>query len=318
MTARGFDPRQLTDRLRTTGFVATHAGLQEMGVSTSTITRRIGPGGPWQRLAPGVVLGHLGTPTRHELLLGAMAFCGEDTVVTGLDALRAARLRTSAGNPEVNVLVPIARQRKSYGYIRVERTRRLPEPTVVQGIPFAPVPRALVDACRRMESPAEVRHLVADTVQQRLCSVDELRDQVRASARARTALARAALAEVADGVRSGAEAAARSALDRFGAPAPLWNVRLLSRDGVAFLSPDAYWPEFAAAMEIDSFAWHLGPDDYLRTLQRSRRLTVRGVLVTHFAPVEITRDPERFAREVMTFLHMARNRAMPDGIVVAA
>jgi hypothetical protein len=246
-----------------------------------------------------------------------VAFCGEASVVTGLDALRAAGLRNVADRREVDVLVPIHRQRKSYGYVRVERTRNLPVATVRDSIPFAPVPRALVDTCRRLENLLEVRHLVAATVQQRLCTVDELRDHVRTAARARTALARAVLGEVADGVRSGSEGSARTALARYGVPAPLWNVRLLTPDGVEFLSPDAYWPECAAALEIDSFAWHLAPEDYLRTMQRSRRLTVHGVLVMHFGPVEIIRDPERFARETLALLSIARQRPAPAGIVVA-
>jgi len=297
-------------------FVATHAQLQSLGLSKSTITRRIGPRGPWQRLLPGVVLTHRGTPTRDELLRGALAFCGEDAVVTGWDALLSAGLRQQA-KPQVYLLIPADQQRKSFGYASIERTRKMPEPILREGIPYAPVPRALVDACRRSDSLTEVRHLVATTVQARLCTVDDVRDQVRAAARARTALARVVLAEVADGVRSGAEAVARSVMSEHGVPAPLWNVRLCTPDGRTFLTPDAYWPQFGAALEIDSFAWHLSPQDYLHTIRRSRRMIVNGVLVMHFAPVEISAGPARFAREVMALLEIARRTPLPEGIFVA-
>ena len=87
MTKRLFDPREVDFHLGSQGHVATHAQLRELGVSMASITRRIGVGGPWQRLLPGVVLTHRGTPTRRELLLGARAFCGDDAVITGIDAL---------------------------------------------------------------------------------------------------------------------------------------------------------------------------------------------------------------------------------------
>jgi hypothetical protein len=316
MTARRFDPAAIDDGLRAQQFVATHAQLAALGLSTSSITRRIAPRGPWQRLLPGVVLAHRGTPTRRELLLGARAFCGEESVITGLDALRAQGLRTLSSERHVDVLVPVDRQRKSFGYVRVERTRRLPEPLPLDGIPYAPVPRALVDAVRRIENLDAVRDLVASTVQNRLCTVEDLRTQVLGAARARTALARLVLGEVADGVRSVAEAKGKDAMRRYGIPAPLWNVSLCRPDGTLLLTPDCYWPQFGAALEIDSFAWHLAPAAYLRTMQRSRRMVIGGVLLLPFGPVEIIDNPSGFAREVDAFLRLAGRRPQPEGIVV--
>jgi hypothetical protein len=63
--------------------VATHAELLAAGVPESSLMYRIRPGGRWQRLLPGVVLMHTGTPTARERLLGCLAYAGPQSVVTG-------------------------------------------------------------------------------------------------------------------------------------------------------------------------------------------------------------------------------------------
>jgi hypothetical protein len=119
------------------------------------------------------------------------------------------------------------------------------------------------------------------------------------------AAARHALAELADGIRSVAEARAREILLRAGLPPARWNAEVRDADGVAFLTPDAWWPEFGAALEIDSRKWHLSPEDWARTRLRQRLLTAHGLRVMSFAPSEIIDDPTNFAREVRALLRTA-------------
>ena len=285
--------------------VATHTELRELGMSASAITRKIGPHGPWQRLLPGVVLAHRGTPTRRELILGALAFAGRSSVVSGADALEAWGVQGLDRPETVLVLVHEERQRRSFGHARLERTTRLPDPIVRRSIPFAPMPRALIDLCRFQPSLTDVRGAVATAVQQRRTTVTDVAEELRACPRQRTAGARLALAEVADGVRSIAEARARTVIQRSGLPQPQWNAQLRDADGVPFLRPDAWWPEFGAALEIDSRRWHLSPESWQRTQQRQRRLTARGVLVMSFAPSEIVDDPAGFIREIRGLLRAA-------------
>jgi hypothetical protein len=288
--------------------VATHEQLRSWGLSNGALYPRIGPTGPWQRLLPGVVLAHRGTPTHRELLLGAIAFAGPTAVVSGVDALRASGVRGLERRPVILVLVNADHQRQSFGFVRVERTTRLPDPLVRQGIRYAPPARALIDLCRHQEALTDVRALVATVVQQRLCSVRELASEIRAAPRQRTASTALALAEVADGVRSLAEARAREILRRSGLPAPEWNARLVDADGVPFLQPDAWWPEQRAALEIDSRKWHLSPEDWARTQRRQRLLTAHGVMVMSFSPTEIMGDPDGFIREVGALLRAATMR----------
>ncbi len=296
--------------------VLTHAALTDAGLALSTVTHRIGPRGPWQRLLPGVVLAHRGTPTLRERVLGALAFAGPGSVITGLAALHAHGLRAVA-NTHVDVLVPQHRQRKGFGYVRVERTRRLPDPQLMRGVPYAPVARAVVDACRRLESLDEVREIVAEAVQRRRCTPGELAAEVSASARQRTALSRAVVAEIAAGVRSVAEARAREIYRRRGLPQPAWNVRLVNAAGELIAEPDGYWEEQAAALQIDSMAWHLRPSDYRRTQRRQRALTVHGILVLPVAPADILDDEEGFVRQTRMLLEEGARREPPGGVFIA-
>ena len=288
--------------------VVTHEELRQLGMPPGSISRKIGPHGPWQRLLPGVVLAHRGTPTRREEILAAIAFGGPGCVVSGADALRALGVRGVNEPTNVLVLVRHGRHRRSFGFTTVERTRRLPPSVVRQGIPYAPTARAVVDLCRHHPSVTDVRALVASVVQQGRCTVTELGTELVGAPRQRTASARLALAEVSDGVRSIAEARARRVLERSGLPKPQWNARLTRPDGTTYLTPDAWWPDLGAALEIDSRRWHLSPEDWARTQRRQRRLTAHGVMVMSFAPSEIIDDPDGFVREVRELLAAARQR----------
>lgn len=173
-----------------------------------------------------------------------------------------------------------------------------------------------MDTCRALGQLDDVRRLVADIIQGRHCPVRVLRTETLAAARQRTALPRLVLAEISAGIRSVAEAKAREIMHRTGVPEPLWNVQLQLADGIPFCTPDAYWPLLAAAMEIDSLAWHLSPESYRRTKRRERLLTISGVLVIAFTPAEILDNPEGFASQLRAFLDTASRRAAPEGIVV--
>jgi len=293
--------------------VATHAALKSLGLAPSTITRRIGPDGPWQRLLPGVVLAHRGTPTRLERRLGAQHYGGGQSVITGLDALSELGVRTAQRllDPKVHVLVPHSSHRTSHGFAVVTRTRRLPPTVERRGLRCAPLARSLVDACRRLENLDDVRELVADVVQNHGLEPAALLVEIRAAARQRTALARAVVREISAGVRSVAEARLRGAFRRFGVPEPLWNAELRTAEGDFVARPDAYWADAGVALEIDSMAWHLSPGRYKRTQRRQRNLTVHGVEVLPVAPSDVLADPEELCRQVMQLLRGAVDRPVP-------
>ena len=161
-----------------------------------------------------------------------------------------------------------------------------------------------------------MRELVAEVVQRRMCTVSELYAEVRAGARQRSALSRRVLAEMDAGVRSVAEMRAREIMAAQGIPAPAWNVSLWTDDGEFIATPDAYWATVAAAIQIDSLRWHLGPAAYKKTQGRQRDLTTHGVMVLPVAPDHVIDQPVEFGREVVQLLRAAGARPFPSGIHV--
>ena len=314
---RPVNPDVLAHLLRPGAAVATHAALVELGVPLSTVTNRIRPGGPWQRLLPGVVLAHSGTPTRFEKRLGALRYGGDDAVLTGLDALAEMHVRTAERlvDRKIHLLIPHSSQRSSHGFAVVTRTRRLPQPVTRRGLRCAPLARALVDACRQIERLDDVRELVADAVQNHRCDPRDVLAEVKAAARQRTALTRAVLKEIAAGIRSVAEARLREEFRRRGVPEPVWNAELLTRDGEFVAAPDAYWAAYGVALELDSMAWHLSPDRYRRTQQRQRSLVVHNVDVLPVAPQDAIENPAALCEQVMQKLRNAAARSLPDLVV---
>jgi len=73
--------------------------------------------------------------------------------------------------------------------------------------------------------------------------VDDLVAELEAGPSAGSSLLRAALAEVADGVRSVAEADFRVLILRSDLPRPVFNARLIDVDGTLIAITDAWWQE---------------------------------------------------------------------------
>jgi hypothetical protein len=293
--------------------VATHRELVAAGVPLSSITRRIGPGGRWQRLHPGVVLLHRGTPTWRQSAFGALALGGPDAVLSGSAALQVYGFRNVPATSDMLVLIPAARRRQSHGRTQIERTGRLPHPVMRRGLPVAPVARAVVDACRRTEDVTQVRELVAEAIQHHGLRLSALAEELRAAARQRTASLRRVLGEIHAGVRSAAEARARDVMQRQGFPEPLWNAELVSADGLVVARPDALWLQWLAAMEINSRRWHLSPADFEYTQNRQAFLVRHGVIVMTVTPARILEDEDGFVQDLWGLLRTAQNREVPLG-----
>jgi hypothetical protein len=261
-----------------------------LGISRSALQHRLRPGGPWQRLLPGVYLTVTGTPTWEQLETAAVLHAGPHGVLTGPAALRNYRIRV-ADSRVIDVLVPAQRQVTSAGFVAIHRTRRMPQTVIVDlALRFAPVERAIADTVRSLDGLAEARAIVAGAVQQRQCTIEQLAAELRAGPIRDSQRLRAVLAEVIAGIRSPAEADFRTLIIRSGLPRPLFNARLFL--GEAFLAqPDAWWPEYGLAVEVDSREWHLLPEHWEQTMARHRRMSAAGIAVMHVSPRQV-RDQE--------------------------
>jgi len=118
-----------------------------------------------------------------------------------------------------------------------------------------------------------------------------------------------ALADVADGIRSAAEADLKDLLVKARLPLPLFNPSLYAADGTFIARPDGWWPELGIAIEVDSLEWHLSPQDYADTLARGRRMAKYQIVTLRFTPKQIRTDPATVIRDIREALEGARRAA---------
>lgn len=293
--------------LRENEGVITRAQAVGCGLSLAEIRHRIRPGGPWQRLLSGVYLSVTGTPTQRQTEIAALRRAGSRSVLTSIAALRHHGVR-APGSRYVTVLVPAAQRRRGEDFARIWATTRMPEFVFTDGaVRFTEGARAVADAARELGSFREVRAVAADAVQRGRCRIDQLADELRRAPVRQSAWLRRALAEVADGVRSAAEADLRDLIQAHGLPLPLFNARLYV--GSEFVAvPDAWWPAMGVVVEVESREWHLSPDDWDRTLRRSTRMNALGINVMHFTPQRIRTEAATVAAEIRSALEDGRPR----------
>ena len=278
------------------------------GLPPSTLDRYIAPGGRWQRLLPGVYLALTGTATQDQREMAALLYTGPRGLITGSAAVRHHRLSPPGPNL-VDVLIPWTDRRQSTGFVRVHRTRRLPSRRYRIGmIRFTKAPRAVADTARSLTRFDDVRHVVCDAVQRRVCTVAELTEELTAGPAAGATLFRDALAEIGDGVRSVAEADSRILILSSDLPRPMFNARLFDANGVFIATVDAWWPEAGVAAEVDSRAYHLSADDQDRTTERHDRLLAHGILLLHFPPKRIKADPAGVISELRSAIEQGSRR----------
>jgi hypothetical protein len=297
--------------------VIARAQALECGMTRRVVDYRLRRGGPWQTLIPGIYLTHAGRPADKQRGIAALLYAGPSSVLTGAAALR--RHGLSAYRPHgdgrdqgsaMDVLVPLANRRSDAGFVSLHRTARLPEGFCVAGeVRFVFAPRAVADAVRPMTELNDVRAVVAEAVQTGRCSITHLAGELAAGPTCGSGLLRRALAEVAEGIRSVAEADLRDLIRWAHLPPPLYNPRLLV-DGEFLAIPDCWWPESGVAAEADSRAWHFSPDGWEQTMARHARMSAHGIVVLHFAPRQIRSQRRAVADTIRRAL--AAGRQLPQ------
>ena len=303
-----FDTERLRQVLRAQHQVITRRQALLCGVPPSTLDRYIASGGPWQRLLPGVYLALTGAATQDQREMAALLYAGPRSLITGSAAMRRHQLSPPGPNV-VDVLIPWTDRRQSAGFVRVHRTRRMPARRYRIGmIRFAKAPRAVADAARGLSSFDDVRHVVCQAVQRRVCTVAELTEELGAGPAARATLFRDAMTEIGDGVRSVAEADCRILILSSDLPRPMFNARLFDANGVFIAVVDVWWPEAGVAAEVDSRAYHLSAADQDRTSERHAQLAAHGILPLHFSPRRIKTDPAGIISELRSAIEEGRRR----------
>jgi very-short-patch-repair endonuclease len=194
-------------------------------------------------------------------------------------------------------------------FVAVHRSARMPRQVIREGRrSYAMAPRALADAARRLSELREVRALIAGAVQRRQCPVPALARELEEGQIHGSARLRQVLSEVAEGIRSVTEAEFSDLIRRARLPVPMFNARLLKADGSFIAATDAWWPAAGVAAEVDSKEWHLGPEDWKRTMRRHAEMSSHGILVLHFTPGQIRSDPATVVAAITDTLRAGQAR----------
>jgi len=308
MPDSSFDQARLTATLRAQDNVISRQQALACGMTRSTLAHRLRPGGPWQRLLPGVYLTQTGDPNVVQKDMAALLHAGSGSVLTGAAALRGLGL-TDVEPARFDVLVPNSRRPQSVSFVTIQRTTRMPERVVREGRRvYTLPPRALVDTARGMTSLSEVRALIAGAVQRGDCPLRALVGELPQGRLRNSALLRRVLAEVADGIRSVAEAEFKDLINEARLPAPMFNARLFTAGGTFIATADAWWPEAGVAAEVDSREWHLSPADWERTIGRHAAMTRHGIFVLHFTPQQIRSESATVIAALADTLQTGRAR----------
>ncbi|MDJ0463595.1 hypothetical protein [Streptomyces sp. H27-C3] len=330
-------PRPLSHLTDVQRRVLSAAQLRAHGVSPADTAAQCRPGGPWQQLLPGIVVLHPGPPTGEERLHAVLLYAGRppaqaavpaqrrtgadappygDVMITGLAAL--ALHGFSAAPPllsidHIDVLVPRTRRLRSTGCARLIRAHSTPSAQQLTGVPVAPVARALADAVAQLDDADAVRRLLTEAVRGGHCEPAAV---VRELSTARL-LSRPHVVDAVDSLLAEGRAIAEERLYEMvraqGLPDPLWDVDLRLLGGPYLGGVDAYWPDQAVAIELDTRAPRQGErqeedalwTEYARKREHLERL---GITVVHITPRKLRDSLEQQAAVVRTALLAASDR----------
>ncbi|MDX3577995.1 MULTISPECIES: hypothetical protein [unclassified Streptomyces] len=322
--------------------VATLARLRAQGVAPAEADEQCRPGGPWQQVLPGVYLLHPGPPTSEERLHAVLMYAARatsapgvpsqpapgdphrpvyrDAMITGLAALNLHGLASApplTSLEHVDVLVPRLRRLRSTGCAHIVRTASLPAPEQATGVPVAPVPRALADAVAELTDAGVVRRLLSEAVRGGHCEPTAVvRELTDAKLLGRPHVVDAVDALLAEG-RAIAEGRLYAMVREHGLPDPVWNVDLRLPGGPHLGGLDAYWPDQAVAVELDTRAPRQDEDalwsEYARKREHLERL---GITVVYVPPRKLRDASAQQAAVVRTALMASGDRDPAAYVVV--
>jgi hypothetical protein len=304
--------------------VLTVRRLRERGLSAAAIAERCRPGGPWQQVLPQVCLLHSGPPSSEERVRAALLYAGRDlgvpaplggeAMVTGPAALALHRFRgvpPLIGLPRIDVLVGRQRRLRDAGDVAIHRARELPPPVEVAGLPCAPVPRALADAVAELDDPDTVRALFSEAVRGGHCEGSAVLRALSAAGLLERPYVRRALDVLRAEERGVAEQRLYAMVAGHRLPDPVWNVDLRLPGGPPLGGVDAFWPEHAVALVLES------QEEALRSHQarQQEHLEALGITVVLVPPERLRHAPVQQAAVVRTAL-MASADLDPAAYVV--
>lgn len=284
-----YDEKRLRRILSEQYNVASRRQLVDCGMTRGAIQHRVGPGGRWRILLPGVYAAGDAAIPAMQREMAAMLFAGPDAVMTGAFAARHYGL-VAPGPDYIDILIPASVRRQSTRFVRLIHTTRMPEVFRTGPIRMAPAARAVADAVRGYRSIDDARSLISAAIQRRQCTPEAIGRELRDGPVRGSGLLLRGLCDAATGIWSAAEGQFMTLIEGSDLPRPEYNVALFAPDGTLLGIVDAWWGRAGVAAEVDSQEFHFKREDWLDTMRRHNRITKHRVQLLHFPPTQITSD----------------------------
>jgi hypothetical protein len=173
---------------------------------------------------------------------------------------------------------------------------------------YVPAARAVADTARGLTALAEVRAVVADAVQRRRVQPWHLGEEVAPGPARGARGIRMVLAEIADGVRSVAEADLRTLIVR-DACAFRYTTRACSRVRHSSPRPTPGGLRRASPARSNPASGICCRPDWERTLARAARMSAFGIVVLPLSPRRLRTEPPKVAAEIRSALEAGRDRS---------
>jgi hypothetical protein len=267
------------------------------GLSAYQIRRRI-DSGQWRRVAASV-MAPAALPLTAAVRDRAAQLAVPGSVLAGPAAARSWGIQV--GDARTFLVVPPGRHPRVAAarllYDRLDRD----EVWIRDGAAVTSRPRAVVD-CLRVMRETDALNLLDRSLQEGWISIEDLTERVRGLAGRRGAPRLARLVgQVADGTRSAAERRTTGLLKRAGIEGWAANVVLRDDRGVIGVG-DVVFEEARVVVEVDGWAYHIGPKRFQRDRARQNRLVAAGWTVLRFTWRDLTERPEHVVATIASIL----------------
>ena len=277
--------------------IAAIASVVAAGTRRQTVRRRI-LRGAWQQPCPNVVCRTTGALTSGQWMQAAIAHGGPGAMLSHRTA--GALWGFTAWALPVHVVVPHGRRVPGGDQVTVHQSRRDCTPRLVEGMLVTPPARTAVDMALDLDSSTSVAALLGRAVQTGRLSLDQLAAEVDAAPRRGSRLPRAALADLAMGSRSAAEARLLHLLRRARIPLPEMNAPVTTRLGTRYV--DALWRSLGKGVEVDGQAFHLDAAAWQADLVRQNAIQSEGIVLLRIAARRLWTEPDAVIAEIRAFL----------------
>lgn len=268
----------------------------------------------WQLVLPGVYATFTGRLSARQRNRAALLYAGGSAQLADITALTCYGVRYLPRGDAVHVLIPATEHRASKAFVEVRRTHRLPHPRVIDGLPYCPPERSLVEASARIGDQRTANAVMSDAVQRGLAHVDGLMAE-RPHLNGRGAgIARRAIDEIASGARSAPEIDFLNLCRGSKELPPLLVNPLLELPDGRRIRPDVLAPDAPLVHETNGRSYHADEDAFESMQARHDAMTAPGLTVLHNSPRRIRREGTAVLSEFVACYRRLAGQPLPPGV----